>query len=200
MKAHASHISEQGNFRVLVPDIYKGKLGVDVEEAHHLMSNLDFPAAVEEISAAAAHLKAEGSPKVGVVGFCMGGALAMGSVAASKDIACAAPFYGVNFGLFTPDAVANKPVQGHFGLEDQMEGFSDPVTARQLEATLKAAGNAQSEVHLYEGVGHAFMNESHSPFDSFDARTDALGFPPYDAAQADLAWGRLLAFFKTHLA
>lgn len=41
-------------------DIYKGKMGVDKEEAHHLMSNLDFPAAVVEISDAAAHLKAEG--------------------------------------------------------------------------------------------------------------------------------------------
>ena len=91
VKAHATHISEKGGFRVLVPDIYKGKLGVDVEEAHHLMSNLDFPAAVEEISAAATHLKAEGSSKVGVVGFCMGGALAMGSLP-SEDIACAAPF------------------------------------------------------------------------------------------------------------
>ena len=44
---------------VLIPDIYKGKKGVDVEEAHHLMSNLDFPNAVTEIGAAAAFLKEE---------------------------------------------------------------------------------------------------------------------------------------------
>ena len=92
IKEHAEKIAEMGGYRVLIPDIYKGKVGVDAEEAHHLMSNLDFPKAVSEISAAAAFLKAEGSPTVGVTGFCMGGALAMGAVAASPDISCAAPF------------------------------------------------------------------------------------------------------------
>jgi carboxymethylenebutenolidase len=96
---------------VLVPDIYKGKIGVDQEEAHHLMSNLDFPAAVEEIITAAAHLKKEGSPNVGIVGFCMGGALTLGALAKSVDLKCGAPFYGVNFGLFDPEDLKNKPVQ-----------------------------------------------------------------------------------------
>jgi carboxymethylenebutenolidase len=45
---------------------------VDAEEAHHLMSNLDFPMAVKEIRAAAQFLRAEGSKKIGVIGFCMG--------------------------------------------------------------------------------------------------------------------------------
>ena len=88
IKVTASKLAEEGGYRVLVPDIYKGKIGVNAEEAHHLMSNLDFPKAIEEISAAAAHLKAEGAPSVGVVGFCMGGALTMGALAASKDISC----------------------------------------------------------------------------------------------------------------
>jgi carboxymethylenebutenolidase len=58
------------------------------------MNNLDFKAAVEEISAAAAYLRATGSPKVGVTGFCMGGAL---TLAASQlaGVDCAAPFYGI---------------------------------------------------------------------------------------------------------
>jgi carboxymethylenebutenolidase len=94
-----------------LPDIYKGKVGVDKEEAHHLMSNLDFPAAVKEIAAAAAYLKAEGSPTVGITGFCMGGALCMGGLAKSPDIKCGAPFYGVNFGLFDCAALKDKPVQ-----------------------------------------------------------------------------------------
>lgn len=200
IKAQAERVAADGGFRVFVPDIYKGEKGVNAEEAHHLMSNLDFPKAVAEISEAAAFLKAEGSPKVGIVGFCMGGALTMGALAASKDIACGAPFYGVNFGLFDiPTQLVSKPVQGHFGQEDKMEGFSDAATGLKLEAELVAAGNSNAKVYVYDGVGHAFMNESPAPFASFEARQQEMGFPPYDQAQAELAWGRMLAFFGTHL-
>ena len=199
IKGIASNISEAGDYRVLVPDIYKGAVGVDAEEAHHLMSNLDFPKAVSEIGQAAAFLKAEGSPAVGVVGFCMGGALTMGALAASKDISCGAPFYGVNFGLFEPSALASKPVQAHFGMEDKMEGFSDPATGEALQKALRDAGNPEATVFLYDKVGHAFMNESPSPFESFEARQKEMGFPPYDEASAELAWGRLVEFFGKHL-
>jgi len=51
------------------------------------------------------------SAKVGITGFCMGGALAMGGLAKSDDIVCGAPFYGVNFGLFDCSGIKNKPVQ-----------------------------------------------------------------------------------------
>ena len=143
-------------------------------------------------------IKAEGSPKVGVVGFCMGGALAMGSLP-SRDIACAAPFYGVNFGLFSPEQVADKPVQGHFGENDTMEGFSDAATAKKLEESLQAAGNQHAQIFLYPGVGHAFMNDSPAPFASYAERKDKMGFEAYDEAQAKIAWGRLVEFFQTHL-
>jgi len=199
IKRHALRIAGAG-FRVLVPDIYKGKMSVDKEEAHHLMSNLDFPNAVKEISEAAAHLKqVEKSPKVGVVGFCMGGALTLGALAASADIECGAPFYGVNGQLFECSALAAKPVQGHFGEKDAMTGFSDPATGKKLEADLKAAGNKDAECFVYEGVGHAFMNETPAPYESFEARTAAMGMPPYDKTQAELAWSRMLDFFKKHL-
>lgn len=199
VKAHASKIADEG-YRVLIPDIYKGKLGVDKEEASHLMSNLDFVNAVAEVSEAAAFLKAEGSPAVGVTGFCMGGALTMGALAASKDIAAGAPFYGVNFGLFDiPTQLSSKPVQGHFGAEDNLVGFSDAETGKKLESELQAAGNADAEVFIYPGVGHAFMNSSPAPYTSFEARTADQGFPAYDPAQAELAWKRLFAFFDKNL-
>jgi carboxymethylenebutenolidase len=153
VKAHALKIGKEGGYRVLIPDIYKGKKGVDVEEAHHLMSNLDFPAAVKEITAAAAYLKQEGAPAVGITGFCMGGALTLGALAASPDLKCGAPFYGVNFGLFESAQLATKPVQGHFGEKDALEGFSDPPTAQKLLADLRAVGNAAAEVFIYPGVG-----------------------------------------------
>ena len=58
----------------VVPDLYRGKIGVDAEEASHLMNNLDWAGAVGDIAAAATHLKAGGSKKVAVMGFCVSGA------------------------------------------------------------------------------------------------------------------------------
>eukprot|EP00438_Fugacium_kawagutii_P015083 Skav214574 [mRNA] locus=scaffold57:88320:90406:+ [translate_table: standard] len=183
IKDKAVKVAEKGNYRVLVPDLYKGKVGVDVEEASHMMGSLDFPNAVKEIQQAASFLKSEGSDKVGITGFCMGGALAMGGLAASAEIACGAPFYG------------------HFGELDAMAGFSDAATGKKLEADLKAGGNSDVEVFIYPKVGHAFMNDSPSPFSTFAARMEKMGdgFPPYDAATAELAWSRLFAFFSKHL-
>jgi carboxymethylenebutenolidase len=106
----------------------------------------------------------------------------------------------VNFQLFDA-ASLKKPVQGHFGELDAMAGFSDAATGKRLEADLRAAGNSDVEVFIYPNVGHAFMNDKPSPFPSFAARMEKMGagFPPYDAATADLAWSRLFAFFSKHL-
>mmetsp|Transcript_9540 Transcript_9540/g.27910 ORF Transcript_9540/g.27910 Transcript_9540/m.27910 type:complete len:243 (-) Transcript_9540:541-1269(-) len=195
----ATRFASEGAFRVLVPDLYKGKLGADKEEAHHLMGALDFPGAVKEICHAAAHLKAEGAAKVGIVGFCMGGALTLGGAAASPDIACAAPFYGCNFGLFEPAQLKDKPICGHFGEEDAMAGFSDPETARKLEAVLKEAGNTQATVTVHPTVGHAFMNKSPAPFASFEDRKAQMGMPPYNEKVAEAAWDTTMKFFAQHL-
>ena len=64
-------------YRALVPDLYRGKSTVEAEEAHHLMSGLDFgDAASQDVRGAVQFLKTRGS-KVGVTGFCMGGALTL---------------------------------------------------------------------------------------------------------------------------
>lgn len=49
---------------MLVPDLYKGKVGVDAEEASHLSDGLDFKQATEEIKSAASWLRQTGAPKV----------------------------------------------------------------------------------------------------------------------------------------
>jgi carboxymethylenebutenolidase len=58
------------------------------------MSNLDFKAAVGEMTDAVSYLRSSGSPKVGVCGFCMGGALSF-AAAQHAGVDCAAPFYGI---------------------------------------------------------------------------------------------------------
>ena len=77
------HASVRGcdQYRVLVPDLYRGKVGVDAEEASHLMTSLDWAGAIQDISAAAEELDTCGNGSVGVVGFCMGGALSLASAA-----------------------------------------------------------------------------------------------------------------------
>lgn len=201
IQQHGARIASAG-YRVLIPDIYKGTIGADKEEAHHLMSNLDFPAAVAEIGHAAAHLKAEGSPCVGVVGYCMGGALALGGAYASADISCVASFYGINMQLIPEPAKLQKPVALFLGEKDEGKGFSDQDTGRKLCAALEEAGNKNVDLNVYSDVGHAFLNKDPAPFESFDARMAQMGpgFPPYNEEMAARAWKDMFEFFSKNLA
>ena len=176
----------------------KGAIGVDKEEAAHLMNSLDWATAVGEICGAAAYLKQEGSPKVGVTGFCMGGALSLLGAVNCADVCCAAPFYGIPRDARVDLSKLSKPVQGHFGKLDTSAGFSDEASALALAEKLKAAGG-DSEVFVYDGVGHGFLNDTPEPFKSFEEREAAMGHN-YDPKTCELAWERLIAFFKKHLA
>ena len=145
------------------------------------------------------HLRSTGSATIGIVGFCMGGALSL-IAAKACDVDCACAFYGApDFAKCDPATIA-VPVLGHFGALDALEGFSDPKTARRLADALKKSQRAEdSAVHVYERVGHAFANESPAPFVSFEARKEAQGFPGFDAEAAATAWARTFAFFENHL-
>lgn len=134
------------------------------------------------------------------MGFCMGGALALIGAQHSEHIVAAAPFYGIpGPDLFQPENL-KTPVQGHFGATDGHTGFSDPESARALEAKLKAAGS-EVEIFIYEGQGHAFLNETPWPYKTWEEREAAMnkGIKPHNAEVAALAWGRVQAFFAKHL-
>src|SRR6266849_56097 len=74
IKGVADKVAAAG-YRALVPDLYRGKSTVEAKEAEHLMKGLNFgDAAGQDIRGAVQFLKKD-SPKVGVTGFCMGGAL-----------------------------------------------------------------------------------------------------------------------------
>ena len=155
---------------------------------------------IVEICEAAKYLKATGSPKVGAIGFCMGGALTLIGAQHSDDVDAAAPFYGTPDPAICQVEKITKPVQAHFGAEDNLEGFSDPAAAAKLSESLKASpGAANAEVHTYPGVGHAFMNDLPEPYPDFEARKATQGFPAYDESQVNAAWERVLAFFDKHL-
>ena len=81
-------------YRALVPDLFRGKSTVEAEEAHHLMSGLNFhDAASQDVRGAVQFLKTR-SQKVGVLGFCMGGALTLLALGAAPEIDAAVVWYG----------------------------------------------------------------------------------------------------------
>ncbi|PNW82784.1 hypothetical protein CHLRE_06g294000v5 [Chlamydomonas reinhardtii] len=194
IKYQAEQLSKQG-FRCLIPDLYKGKIGVDAEEASHLMNNLDFKNAVDELKQAVDYLQATGSPKVGATGFCMGGALAF-CAAQHAGVAAAAPFYGTPNPAICQVEKITVPVEAHFGLLDAVQGFSDPATAKAHEEKMKAAG-VPATFFFYDTAGHGFMNAL------VPDGPEALkkhGYPVPGDEELKTAFDRLVALFKKHLA
>jgi len=195
VQEQAQLLSTKGGYRCLIPDLYKGKIGVDAEEASHLMTNLDFMQAVEEMKQAIAFLKSEGSPKVGITGFCMGGALTFAAASKGADAACIAPFYGIPDAKYFDTTAIKVPVQAHFGRKDALAGFSDPAAAEANAERMRAAG-CDLELLFYESGGHAFMNFG---MQGGAEKLASVGFPTPDKADVDLAWANVEGFFAKHL-
>eukprot|EP01100_Stratorugosa_tubuloviscum_P007542 TRINITY_DN3124_c3_g1_i1.p1 TRINITY_DN3124_c3_g1~~TRINITY_DN3124_c3_g1_i1.p1 ORF type:complete len:224 (-),score=107.08 TRINITY_DN3124_c3_g1_i1:97-768(-) len=179
---HVAETLSSHGFICVVPDLYRGKVATDHETAGHLMSGLDFPSAVKDIQGAANFLKSLGCAKVGVTGFCMGGALTLLAAINAPEFSAASCFYGIPQ---AGDASTIKiPVQCHFGDLDSLVGFSDKTAACNLEAKLKS-GNVNHEFYHYPNSGHAFMNEKKED---------------HDPQIAALALNRLVTFFNNNLA
>ncbi|KHN21213.1 Putative carboxymethylenebutenolidase [Glycine soja] len=108
IKNHAVMISQLGRgYKALIPDLYRGKVGLDVAEAQHLFDGLDWQGAV------------------GVTGFCMGGALSVTSSVLVPNVDAAVAFYGVPSSELADPAQAKAPIQAHFGELDNFAGFSN---------------------------------------------------------------------------
>ncbi|XP_062009442.1 uncharacterized protein LOC133726011 [Rosa rugosa] len=195
IKNHAVKISELApGFKALIPDLYRGKVGLDVAEAQHLMEGLDWQGAVKDIQASVNWLKANGSKKVGVTGFCMGGALSIASSVLVPEVDAVVAFYGIPSSELADPAKAKAPIQAHFGELDSFVGFSDVTAAKSLEEKLKASG-VPYEVLLYPGNAHAFMNRSEDGI----KRRKGMGMPDEDEAAVQLAWSRFQSWMTRHL-
>ncbi|WP_296510199.1 dienelactone hydrolase family protein [Rhodoferax sp.] len=142
-------------FQALVPDLYRGKSTVEAEEAHHLMTALDFgDAAGQDITSAVQFMKTR-APKVGLTGFCMGGALTLLGVTQSPDIDAAVVWYGCPPLDYIDAGKIKAPLQGHWATQDQFFAID---TVDGLEAKLTVAG-VGFEFHRYL-AHHAFANET----------------------------------------
>ncbi len=175
-------------YRALVPDLYRGKQALEANEAEHLMNDLDFgDAAGQDIRGAVQYLKATGSERVGVTGFCMGGALTLLSAVNVPEADAAAIWYGYPPLEYVDASKIGIPLLGHWATDDAAFAI-DGVD--QLEVKLDAAG-VEYAFHRYEAK-HAFANET--------ADEKNLPFLKYDPEAAELAWERTLAFFAERLA
>lgn len=168
-------------FTALAPDLFQGRVTQSPDEASHLMNGLDFPGAThQDIRGAARHLAARGG-KVGVTGYCMGGALTIAAAVHVPEIAAAVCLYGIPPHDFADPAEIRVPFQGHFATRDD---WCTPAAVAELEARMRARG-AAPEIFHYQ-ADHAFCNETRPEV--------------YDAKCAGDAWARTLAFFGKHLA
>jgi carboxymethylenebutenolidase len=175
----------QAGYRALVPDLYRGKSTLEAEEAHHLMTNLNFgDAAAQDVRGAVQFLKAGGSAKCGVTGFCMGGALTVLSSVHVPEMDAGVVWYGYPPIEYVDAAKIKAPLLGHWATRDAPFPIAG-VDA--LEAKLKAAG-VNFEFHRYDAM-HAFFNETQVG----DKRL--LPVLEYAPKLAALAWERTVAFF-----
>ncbi|MBU3617136.1 dienelactone hydrolase family protein [Polynucleobacter sp. JS-Polo-80-F4] len=186
VKAVADRLAKAG-YRALVPDLYRGKLALEANEAEHLMGDLNFgDAAGQDIRGAVQYLKATGSKKVAVTGFCMGGALTILAACNVPELDGSIVWYG-NPPLDYVNAEAiTKPMLGHWALHDE---FFPIAGVDQLEEKLKAAG-VNYEFHRYD-TKHAFANP----------KSDSRDLPPlkYNDEAAKLAWDRTLNFLQKYI-
>jgi len=186
IKNVANRLAKAG-YRALVPDLYRGKLALEANEAEHLMNDLNFgDAASQDIRGAVQYLKATGSIKVAVTGFCMGGALTVLSAGLVPECDGTVVWYGYPPLEYVDASAIKKPMLAHWALQDD---FFSIAGVDQLEEKLKAAG-VNYDCQRYDAK-HAFANP----------KSDARGLPPlqYNSAAADLAWDRTMTFLKAQL-
>ncbi|MBW8880748.1 MAG: dienelactone hydrolase family protein, partial [Asticcacaulis sp.] len=174
IKSIVDRFASEG-FNALAPDLFQGRIAMDADEASHMMNGLDFPGAVhEDIAAALAHLQAI-NPSIAVMGFCMGGALTIGSAVRLDGFKAAVCYYGVPPKAFADPADIRIPLQGHFGTHDD---WVTPSVVADIEASMTAAGNPP-DFYSYD-ADHAFFNK---------ARPEV-----YNPEAAELSWKRMMAF------
>jgi carboxymethylenebutenolidase len=179
IKRIADRFATEG-FIAAAPDLYHGVVTTEPDEARKAVMELDMQKAAQEIQAAVDYLMEQAEVEgVGVVGFCMGGRLALLMSMQAERLGAAIAFYGRALEPEQADQV-RVPILGLYGSEDH----GIPVeSVRAMEAALKAA-EVPCEFQIYQGAQHAFFNDTRASY--------------HPEASAD-AWQRTLDWLREHL-
>jgi carboxymethylenebutenolidase len=186
IRGAADRLAHAGYF-ALVPDLYRGKITVEEEEAHHLMTGLNFgDAATQDVRGAVQYLKGRAA-KVGCIGFCMGGALTLLASANVPELDAAVTWYGCPPLEYIDAGKITIPLQGHWATQDE---HFPAVQIDGLTAKLKEAG-VKFDFHHYL-ARHAFGNEQ-------AVGPGRIATTQYDPVWAQRAWDRTFTFLARQL-
>lgn len=172
----------KAGFMALAPDgltSVGGYPGND-DEGRELQRTVDREKLMNDFFAAYEHLAAhdDSTGKVGAVGFCYGGGVCNALAVAYPELSASVPFYGRQASAEDVPSI-EAPLLLHYAELDTRINEGWPA----YEAALKEHGKTYT-AYIYEGVNHGFHNDT---------------TPRYDEAAAELAWGRTIEFFNTHL-
>ena len=180
IKEVADRFAEAG-FTAFAPDLFHGEQTTSPDAAGKLFMALEVDRAEQDLRGAADYLATVASgDSVGVVGFCMGGQLALYAASKSPRIGACVDFYGVHPNVHPDYEAIRCPVLGLFAEKD---GFVSAEAVNDLAASLAGAGVAH-EFHTYAGTDHAFFNDRR---------------PAYDAEASADAWDRVIRLFRENL-
>lgn len=171
-------------FVALAPDFLSpaGGTPADEDKAREMFSTLDMAATVKNGEATRAYLATLNgvNGKVGAIGFCWGGGLVNRLAVASPELGAGVAYYGAQPPADQVPSIKASLLLHYGGLDERINAGIDAY-----KAALEAGGKT-FEIFVYDGVNHAFNNDTSA------AR--------YDKAAADLAWSRTVAFLKKNLA
>jgi carboxymethylenebutenolidase len=183
VKEQSEKLAAQG-YVVLAVDLYRGKVAADAGEAHELSRGMPQDRAIKDLLSAYTYLASRKDVKpdrIGSIGWCMGGGLALELAMHQPHLAACV----VNYGSLPTDPndiqLMGAPLLGNFGAEDK--GIT-PADVNAFEQTMKKM-NRRVDFKIYEGAGHAFENPNNT-----------TGYRPEAAADA---WARTLAFLHKAL-
>jgi carboxymethylenebutenolidase len=184
VRDEAARLAAEG-YVVLAVDLYAGVQATEPREAMKLSQQLTAnPAPAEKnLHEAYAYLdKIEGAPRIGTIGWCLGGRWSLRTALILPDKVDATVIY---YGTVKADeselARLQMPILGLFGSKDRVVPVA---TVTAFEASMKRQGK-DLDLHVYEGADHAFANPSGGA---------------YEAGAAEDAWRRTTAFLREHLA
>lgn len=182
IKDVADRLASEG-FVVLAPDLYHGESASEPNEAKKLAMAMDRQRAIAEITAAADHLRGLSSvdpKKVGVMGWCMGGALSLSAAANSSAFDAVVCFYGRP--LEAGDvAKLGTPTLGIYG---ELDAGIPLSLVHAFDNELEKNGTPH-HIHTYSGADHAFFNNDRPEVYHPEASADA--------------WQRTLAWLRQYL-